>query len=72
MAAHNCNTPCIELCRKPELVHDKLWPVAAAKECSFTRRATADVINGRKAVTPKTNLLSLKIITNDKVDMHRI
>lgn len=26
------------------------------RRCSFTRTATADVIRGKKAVTPKTNL----------------
>lgn len=56
MAAHNWKILCLELFRKPELVLERLCPLVAFEACSFTRIATPDVINGRKAVMPKTYL----------------
>lgn len=54
-APHNSIMFSFELSRK--LGPAKICPLAGlSTRCSFTRTATADVISGSNAVTPKTNL----------------
>lgn len=64
-AVHNCIIFCLEFSIKFEPESKGLCPPEEGTLCSFTRTATADVIRGRKAVTPKTNLqFKEKIMTS--------
>jgi hypothetical protein len=51
----SCLTCCLELSINPE-PERKVLCSPEGMPCSFTRTATADVIRGKNAVTPKTNL----------------
>ena len=51
----SCLTCCLELSTNPE-PESKIVHSPGGMRCSFTRTATADVIRGKNAVTPKTNL----------------
>jgi hypothetical protein len=53
--AHSCLMCCLVLSMNPE-PERKILCSAEATRCSFTSTATADVIRGRNAVMPKTNL----------------
>lgn len=53
-APHSCFTCCFELSIKPEPETKML--LRPDTGTSFTSTATADVNNGKNAVTPKTNL----------------
>ena len=52
---HSCLMCCVEVSINPEPETD-IACSPGVKRCSFTRTATADVIKGKNAVTPKTNL----------------
>ena len=62
-AVHNCKICCLELSIKPEPEIVALCPLEGNTACSLTRTATAEVIKGRKAVTPKTNLQFIDVTT---------
>lgn len=51
----SCLMCCLELSTNPE-PENEIACSPEVRRCSFTRTATADVIRGKNAVTPKTNL----------------
>lgn len=64
-ASHNSLMLCFELSTKPGVAKERFCPLASPSTgFSSTSTATADVIRGSKAVTPKTNLLKYKFMRN--------
>ena len=63
-AVQICLICCLELSINPEL-GSEMERSSEHKRCSFTRTATADVIRGKNAVTPKTNLHLVKHLISE-------
>jgi hypothetical protein len=63
-AVHICMICCLELSINSE-PENEMERSLEGKRCSFTRTATADVIRGKNAVTPKTNLHLGKHLISD-------